>query len=127
MRNGVYAVYKGKEYEAGRSVESNVIVLRSYNPNDVSKGFSLYKGIVYVKRVQKSELEEVYRITTYAEYKGIKFQAIKEDGDKILLSGVIGDYRVFESLGMKMVDKGVYEKWVDKSDVTAIYEEKEPL
>ena len=42
------------------------------------------------------------------------------------MSGVIGDYRVFESLGMKIVDKGVYEKWVDKSDVTRIYEEKKP-
>ncbi|NLI58066.1 MAG: hypothetical protein GX387_06030, partial [Clostridium sp.] len=50
-----------------------------------------------------------------------------EDGDKILLSNLIGDYRVFERLGMKMVDKGVYEKWVDKSDVTAIYEEKRPI
>ncbi|AUG56153.1 hypothetical protein [Acetivibrio saccincola] len=127
MRNGVYAVYKGKEYEAGRSVESNVIVLRSYNPNDVSKGFSLYKGIVYVKRVQRSELEEVYRISTFADYKGIKLRAMKEDRGKILLVGIVGDYRIFESLGMKMVDKGVYEKWVDKSDVTAIYEEKEPL
>ena len=81
---------------------------------------------MYIKRVHRSELEEIYSITTYAEYEGIKFQAIKEDGDKILLSGVIGDYRVFESLGMKMVDKGVYEKWVDKSDVTRIYEEKKP-
>jgi hypothetical protein len=87
----------------------------------------LYKGIVYVKRVQKSELEEVYRISTFADYKGIKLRAMKEDRGKILLVGIVGDYRIFESLGMKMVDKGVYEKWVDKSDVTAIYEEKEPL
>ena len=86
----------------------------------------MYKGTIYFKYVHRSELEEIYRISTYAEFKGIKLQAIKEDGDKILLSGVIGDYRVFESLGMKIVDKGVYEKWVDKSDVTRIYEEKKP-
>jgi len=127
VRNDIYAIYKGKEYEAGISEESNVIVLCSQDPNDVSKGFSLYKGTIYLKYVHRSELEEIYSITTYAEYEGIKFQAIKEDGDKILLSGVIGDYRVFESLGMKIVDKGVYEKWVDKSDVTAIYEEKRPI
>ena len=41
MRNDIYAIYKGKEYEAGISEESNVIVLRSKDPNDVSKGFSL--------------------------------------------------------------------------------------
>jgi hypothetical protein len=126
VRNGIYAIYKGKEYEAG-AMELDVFSLRSYDHNDVSRGFSLYKGIVYVKRVQRSELEEVYSITTFAEYKGIKLQAIKEDGNKILLSGVVGDYRVFESLGMDMVEKGVYEKWVSKSDIAVIYEEKEPI
>lgn len=125
MRNGIYAIYKGKEYEAG-TMESDVFLLRSYDHNDVSRGFSLYKGIVYVKRLQRSDLEEVYRITTFAEYKGTKLQAIKEDGNKILLSGVVGDYRVFESLGMDIVEKGVYQKWVNKSDVAAIYEEKKP-
>ena len=125
MRNDIYAIYKGKEYEVG-AMNSDIVSLRSYDPSDVSDGFSLYKGVVYIKRVHRSELEEIYRISTYAEYKGIKFQVIKEDGDKILLSNLIGDYRVFESLGMKMVDKGVYEKWVDKSDVTRIYEEKKP-
>ena len=125
VRNDIYTIYKGKEYEVG-AMNSDIVSLRSYDPSDVSDGFSLYKGVVYIKRVHRSELEEIYRISTYAEYKGIKLQAIKEDGDKILLSGVIGDYRVFESLGMKIVDKGVYEKWVDKSDITRIYEEKKP-
>jgi len=126
VRNDIYTIYKGKEYEVG-AMNPDIVSLRSYDPSDVSDGFSLYKGVVYIKRVHRSELEEIYSITTYAEYEGIKFQVIKEDGDKILLSNLIGDYRVFERLGMKMVDKGVYEKWVDKSDVTAIYEEKRPI
>jgi hypothetical protein len=125
VRNGFYAIYKGKEYEVG-AMNPDIVSLRSFDPNDVSNGFSLYKGVVYIKRVHRSELEEIYRIRTYAEHEGIKFQVTKEDGDKILLSNLIGDYRVFERLGMKMVEKGVYEKWVDKSDVTRIYEEKKP-
>ena len=72
-------------------------------------------------------MEETYSITTYAEYKNVKLQVLKEDGDKILLSGMVGDYRIFESLGMDMVDRGVYHKWVNKNDVTLLYEEKKPI
>ena len=126
MRNGIFAIYKGNEYEAGTKGVNNYF-LRSYNSSDIAKGFFLYKGAVYIKDVQRSDLEEIYSIRTYAEYKNIKFQALKEDGDNILLGSRIGDYRVFESLGMDMVDRGVYEKWVNKNDITSLYEEKEPI
>lgn len=126
MRNGIYAIYQGNEYEAGTK-GVNSYFLRSYNSNDVAKGFFLYKGTVYIKDVQRSDLVELYSIATFAEYKNIKLQVLKEDGDKILLSGMVGDYRVFESLGMDMVDRGVYHKWVNKCDLTSLREEKEPI
>ncbi len=125
MRNGIYAVYQGNEYEAG--TKANSFFLRSYNSNDVAKGFFLYKGTVYIKDVQRSDLEEVYSVTTFAEYQNVKLQIIKEDGDKILLSGMVGDYRIFENLGMDMVDRGVYHKWVNKNDVSSLFEEKNPI
>lgn len=126
MRNGIYAIYQKNEYEAGAKGGDSYF-LRSYNKDDIANGFSLYKGIVYIKNLQRSDLEEVYSITTFAEYRNVKFQVLKEDGDRILLSGMVGDYRVFEDLGMDMVDKGVYHKWVNKNDVTSIYEEKKSL
>ncbi len=122
MRNGIYAVYQGNEYEAGKKSDS--FFLRSYNSNDVAKGFFLYKGTVYIKDVQRSDLEEVYSITTFAEYKKVKLQVLKEEGERILLSGMVGDYRIFENLGMDLVDRGIYHKWVNKNDVTSLYEEK---
>jgi hypothetical protein len=126
MRNGIYAVHMGNEYEAVVK-DDNSFILRSKNSSDESNGFSLYKGIVYVKTVQRSDLKEIYRITTLAEFKGIKFQVINEDGDNILLSAIVGDYRVFENLGMVMVDRGVYQKWVNKNDVTLLHEVKSPI
>jgi hypothetical protein len=126
MRDGIFAMYKGTEYEAGAS-DDDSFTLRSHNIKDVIKGFSPYKGVVYVKDVNRSELDEIWRIRTYAEYKNYKFGVRKEDGDKILLSGTVGDYRFFESLGMDLVDQGVYQKWVNKSDIASIYEEKTPI
>lgn len=35
-----------------------------------------------------------------------------------------GHYRVYESLGMDKVDKGIYLKWITQNDVTFSQEEK---
>jgi hypothetical protein len=127
MRNGMYAIHLGIEYEV-RVKDANSFILRSTNSSDVSSnGFYLNKGMNYVKSVQRSELKEVYRISTIAEFKGVKFQVIKEDGDNLLLSTMNGDYRVFEKLGMDMVDRGVYQKWVSKNDITLLQEIKTPV
>ncbi|MRN53036.1 hypothetical protein [Paenibacillus monticola] len=123
MKNGIYAIYKGNEYEAGTK-GANTIVLRSYNCNDISKGFSLYKNILYTKNVERNEVEELYSISTIADFKGIKFQVIKEEGSTVLLSSINGDYKVLENLGLDMADKGVYQKWIDISELTSMHEEK---
>lgn len=126
MRDGIFAIYAGNEYEVGLK-EDGSFILRSQNSNDVANGFSLYKGVIYVKVVHRVDLKEVYEISTFAEYKGIKFRVIKEDKDNLLLCSMKGDYRIFESLGMDMVDRGVYHKWANKNDITSLYEEKKPI
>lgn len=125
MKDGIYAIYMGNEYEVGLK-EDGSFILRSQNSNDVVNGFSIYKGIIYVKVVQRADLKDVYEISTFAEYKGMKFRVMKVDKDNVLLCSMKGDYRVFENLGMDMVDRGVYHKWVSKNDVTSLYEEKLP-
>lgn len=125
MKDGIFAIYMGNEYEAGLKDDGSFI-LRSQNSSDAANGFSLYKGQIHIKVVQRDDLKEVYDISTLAVYKGIIFRVIKEEKDQLLLCSMKGDYRVFESLGMDMVDKGVYHKWVSKNDVTALYEEKRP-
>ncbi len=124
MRKGTYAIYKGIEYEAG-SKDSNSVSLLSYNKDDVAKGFSLYKGVVYVKRVQRSELDEVYIIHPFAIYQGYRFGVEREEGDKMLL--FTSDFSVYQKLKLTMIDRGIYEIWVNKSDITSYYEEKNHL
>ncbi len=124
MKDGIYAVYKGKEYEVGIKNDGSY-TLRSYNIHEVSDGFIPYRGI-FVNNVQKVNLEDIYDIKTYAEYQGYKFRVIKEDKNKLLLHSLINDYRINEKLGLDMVDKGLYQKWVNKGLITNLYEEKRP-
>jgi hypothetical protein len=119
-------MYKGKEYEAGVNADRSYILL-SHDSNDLENGFGLDKrDEVYVKIVQRSELDEVYKITAYAEYKTFKFIVIKEDKKSLLLFSLINDYKINQSLGFDMIDKGVYQKWIAKNDVTSINIEKTP-
>jgi hypothetical protein len=35
---------------------------------------------------------------------------------------MIGDYRVWPSLGMDCIDKGVYQKWINKNEADKLFE-----
>lgn len=126
MKNGLYAIYNGREYEAGVK-EDGSITLRSNDSNDLKNGFTLYKNIIYIKRVKSNGVESIYSAITYADYNGCKCQVIKEIDDKLLLNAILGDYKIFVSLGFDMVDRGVYNKWVNAKDVESVYEIREAI
>jgi len=126
LKDGLFAIYSGREYEVGVK-EGGGVTLRSNNSNDLKNGFALYKNIIYIKEVKSKDVESIYSVKTYADYKGHKCKVLKEIDDKLLLHAMIGDYRICESLGFNMVDRGVYNKWVDIKAVERIYEEKEEI
>ena len=41
---------------------------------------------------------------------------IDEKDEEISIVSMIGDYRMWKSMGMKIIDKGVYQKWIKKSE-----------
>ncbi|MGL5085560.1 MAG: hypothetical protein ACRC68_07550 [Clostridium sp.] len=117
MRSNIFAIYKGKEYYAGMSPGGSVI-LRSDDENDISNGFinntGINKSVKCYKYVLKSEVDRIYRKNTKAEYSGYEFSVIDESGDMLLICAMTGNYQVWLQLGMESVDKGVYQKWVEK-------------
>lgn len=134
MKNGKYAVYLGKEYTSGKNRDGKII-LRSTNISDVKNGFEAcepfrYKGdskdIVCIKYVDREDVTEYYRARTKAIYKQYEFEVIEENKDEICIVTMVGDYREWINLGMKCIDKGVYQKWINKSDAE-IKIEKEKL
>ena len=120
MKNNVFAIYKGKEYQADVRSDSSII-LRSYDENDVNNGFiqnkSLNKAVKCYKYVLKSELEDLYRKKVVVKYNEYEFLVMDEKDDMLLIYTMAGDYRVWHKLGMEIMDKGVYQKWVYKKDL----------
>lgn len=129
MKRGNYAVFEGKEYSAD-FIKGKGIVLRSYDIIDLNRGFQKYDGynknICCIKFVDKKEVSAFYKLKTRAIYRGFEFDVIEEKEEQISIVAMTGDYRDWLSLGMKCIDKGVYQKWIDKNEAE-IKEIKEEL
>ncbi len=124
MKDTTTALYNGKEYSAGFK-DDKIIILRSTDENDIKKGFvicepfkfrDVEKDIVCFKYVSRKEIDGIYDIVTTANYQGYSFDVIGDDGDKILLCTMTLDYRICQNLGMECVDKGIYQKWINKRE-----------
>lgn len=120
MGNGIFAVYKGNEYKAYK--RGDKIILISENENEINKGFhwdSISK--VYVLLVDKSELDQFYTKTLSCDYEGDTFIIADEQGDDYLLISGPRSYFLTE-LGFIETDRGEFQKWVNKDDVTNLVE-----
>ena len=124
MKDGEFAIYLGKEYSAGE-IEKGKIVLRSTDIEDVKNGFEPCKPfniryvedkIVCIKFVNSSEITEYYILRTMAIYKGFEFIVDEETEDMLSIVAMGGDYRDWVRLGMKSIDIGVYQKWINKNE-----------
>lgn len=125
MKDGKFAIYMGKEYMSGKNKDGKII-LRSTNIKDVENGFepcepfmfrSCEKEIVCLKLVNRSDVEDYYKIKVKASYAGFVFDVAEVRDDKISIMAMTGDYRDWLNLGMKCIDKGVYQKWVNRGEV----------
>lgn len=133
MKKGKFAIYKGKTYSSGY-IEGKGILLRSTNIEDLKNGFEecepFYYGkwkekVVCIKYVERSQVEDYYKIRIYAIYKGYKFELVDEKDDKISIVAMTGDYRIWLSFGMQCIDKGVYQKWIDKNEAKILIKKEE--
>ena len=64
----------------------------------------------------KSEVTEIYRKIIKAEYYGYEFFVADEKDNNVLIYIMNGNYKEWIRLGMEVIDKGVYEKWVERKD-----------
>lgn len=118
MRNITFAIYKGIEYSAGIKKDGR-IVLRSEDDASKKEGFvekEIGNNRIYIKYVQKDEIEEIYDKKTYAVYEGYKFIVVDETEKQILILTMNGDYQEWIRLGMECIDKGMYQKWINKNE-----------
>jgi 20S proteasome alpha/beta subunit len=133
MKDGKFAIYLGKEYTSGNNKDGKII-LRSTNLKDIENGFEpcepfLYKNyreeIVCLKLVNRLEIDDYFRLRTKALYSGYEFEVTEEKENMISIVAMTGDYRDWLNLGMVCIDKGVYQKWIqkDEAEIKIIKEE----
>ena len=111
MLLGKYTIYMEKLHEVfNYDEESGLIKLKSDNSEI---------GSIIVNR---SEVGEIYYIQTNCFYKGYKFQVISENKDSMLI--YTSNIEVGIKLNMEFIERSVYHKWVKKSDIDKIVEDK---
>lgn len=92
-------------------------MLRSSDDSDQSKGFfekRIGNNRILIKYVQKEQIEEIYDKKVLAIYKNHVFEVVEESKDQISIMAMGGDYQEWLNLGMHRIDKGVYQKWIEK-------------
>ncbi|BCC11539.1 TPA: hypothetical protein QCU42_002409 [Bacillus cereus] len=126
IRRDEYAVYKGTEYSISKI--GNRFILTSTNQKDLQNGFTPYERNpnLFIKEVEKSQLETAYDITPFAKHKEIMFRIIGENKDKGTVSIYTIDPKVGKELGMSSPGRGEFVKDVRLEDVELI-EKVEPI
>ena len=124
IRNGKYAQYNGKEYELLEDMDDNFIIVTE-NKNLIDRTFEdTYHTGVYSKIVDLSDLDEIYKITTYGKVNEERISIIKEKNGEYLVG--TNDCKIGEKLKLERVDKYGYEGWLS-SNLVQIIEEKQVI
>lgn len=134
----MWAKYKGILYDASFKSKTEVII-RTFNKSESDDSFFIKKypdgTPIYIKYVAKAELEELYEEREYGTWNGMEFELdggaprgwytlwystynYKRDAEMI---------KKIESLGMKIVEPGLWRIEVSKTALTNYRIEKEDL
>ncbi len=116
----IRAVYNGVEYAAARQINEEEVCLVSKDCKTLEIGFEekrICEFVVYNKIVLRKELESFFERKVYAEYKGYPFVVLDEnEKGEILIVNNFENLPICEKLGMKRIDKYVYEMWIPKKE-----------
>ncbi len=134
----MWAKYNGILYDASIKSEDDVII-RSLKKSETDASFFMKNYSdgtpVYIKYVKKSELEELYEVHEYGTWNGMEFELDggAPKGWYTIWFGT-GDYerdaekiKKIESLGMKIVEPGLWRIEVPKKSLTNYHIVKEDL
>lgn len=124
MKKGLFAKYKGQFYQADVQNDSTIRLI-SKRPADIRMGFNAkeypkyYKNntelpVLYIKDVNKNELEELVKIENKFKYKGYEFDISIEREGKYYIGTT--DASIANRLNFERTDKYYYEKWVSSDE-----------
>jgi hypothetical protein len=116
--NGYVATWRGETYEASPFLADEGLFVRIYQQAP-TEGFGEVSPDRHVRVVPVDELDELLFRRAKGIWRGHEFFAVARRGtDMLLLEHPANDSAFAESLGLTMVEPGVYRIWVPVSEVT---------
>lgn len=116
MRDGYYARWQDREYEASPDADR----ARLYAP-EPEQGFERIGQGRYLRVVPAAELSEFFYATTTCTWRGAPFRVIGEQG-RWLRVEYAGALPPPEELGLEPFDRDVYQSWARADDVAELAE-----
>jgi len=120
MKNGMFCIYKGNEYEVNKDMKCNYVLITKDEKIIDSDFIDKYQSGTYSKVVNLSELNKCYKIIT----KGIINEEsvnIEKENDLYYFVGT-SNSDIARDLGLNRTDKYYYNDWIPKEKVKIIEE-----
>ena len=125
VRIGMYATYNGKDYKAAKVNDELYKLIDDGTQTSLGFKVSEFAPLVYIKIVQRPDLDRVYIVKTYADFQGERLEVAEDNNDTLMLA--TSDARVAQRLGMDKIDRYDYRLKVCKGEVLRIIEEIDQL
>jgi hypothetical protein len=96
------AVLGGREYEANLTVDDDVVDLYWENGEPPIAGFVADEPGFYIRPTRQVDLDYLYEIEWYCEYRGEPFKVQTDYGDELSLYYLGGDINKARELGLSI-------------------------
>jgi len=128
LKKGLFAVYKGKEYEAVTEAGTDRVFLFSDDAAEVANGFVRTSFGDFERAVGPDDVTSVYEVTPYTIYNGIRafVETIQEGKAELICHGskLIG---VADKAGFDQIDRYSFLKLVPLEELEEILVDISPL
>jgi hypothetical protein len=118
MRDGYFAIWQGTEYEASPDGDLVRLYAKTRTDGFVEAGQDRFLNVVPVK-----EIDGLVYVRTLCLWQGEPFQVLGEHEQWVRVEYVGGHTTVAERLGLQPYDRGVYQAWAPRTELTELREE----
>ncbi len=122
IKNGLYAVYQGKEYRAAKA--EGGVKLIAEGP-DAPEGFQKTPYHNFTKTVKREEITKLELVKSYAAYGGGRFEIADKTAQGIVIA--TSDEAVARRLGMRRMDRMDYRMEIPWREAEAITESRREI
>jgi hypothetical protein len=118
VRHGYYATWRGTDYEA--SPDGDRVRLYATAP---AEGFAELRSDRHVRVVGTDQIDHLTYVNTRCTWRGEPFIVLGEHEEWLRVEYTGGKAPVAEGLELERFDRGVYQAWAPRAEVTGLRED----